>query len=196
MRVAVGKDIVRLIRGGGFGHGPNDAWIMVVVNFDVRGSDRRSHGGMDIFFFEEREAEQIRVTLGDGNDYANVGHCLSHGGLDIPTLIDGGEGNDLLIGGAGNDILIGGAGNDKLMGGTGNDKLHGGKGDDLLMGGSTANGNSPGALQAALAHWTAGDLAAALFDLGAITDDGVKDYLRGGKGDDVLIDGAGDKRKP
>jgi hypothetical protein len=38
-------------------------------------------------------------------------------------------------------------------------------------------------------------LAAALVDLGAITDDGDKDDLKGEQGFDELIDGVGDKLK-
>jgi Ca2+-binding RTX toxin-like protein len=53
-----------------------------------------------------------------------------------PSLIDGGDGNDLLWGGTGNDTLIGGTGNDALYGLAGNDLLVGGTGQDFLDGGS------------------------------------------------------------
>lgn len=57
----------------------------------------------------------------------------------IPSVANGGKGNDSLTGGLGNDILIGGAGNDMLDGGTGNDKLLGGAGNDSLDGGTGNN---------------------------------------------------------
>jgi Ca2+-binding RTX toxin-like protein len=65
--------------------------------------------------------------------------------LRLPTLLDGGAGNDwlwggrdndLLFGGEGDDWLFGGSGNDVLVGGAGNDHLAGGCGRDLLIGGS------------------------------------------------------------
>jgi Ca2+-binding RTX toxin-like protein len=48
-------------------------------------------------------------------------------------MIDGGEGNDILVGGTGNDALLGGVGNDILtdVGGSRN-SLDGGDGDDSL----------------------------------------------------------------
>ena len=46
-----------------------------------------------------------------------------------------------------------------------------------------------------MAHWVSDDLALALIDLGALTDDGDKDYLKGENGNDHLIGGVGDKLK-
>ena len=124
-----------------------------------------------------------------------MGKPFSAGRLGNDRL-KGRGGNGVLSGGAGKDRLDGSHGLDILIGGTGKDKLSGGKGDDLLIAGSTANEDDASALVAALADWTAGDLAAALVDLGALTDDGDQDDLKGGKGDDRLFGGAGDKLKP
>jgi hypothetical protein len=52
----------------------------------------------------------------------------------IPTIADGGEGDDVIIGGHGDDTLKGGDGNDELVGGDGNDNLHGEAGSDTLRG--------------------------------------------------------------
>lgn len=81
------------------------------------------------------------------------------------------------------------------IGGVGKDKLKGGRGDDLLIGGSAANEDDLASVDAALADWNSGNLAGALVDLGAITDDGDKDDLKGEKGIDHLIGGVGDKLK-
>ncbi len=110
--------------------------------------------------------------------------------------IKGGRGDDVLSGGSGKDKLYGRNGNDILIGGIGKDKLKGGRGDDLLIGGSAASENDFASLDAALTDWTSGDLAGALVDLGAITDDGDKDDLKGEKGIDELFGGIGDKLKP
>lgn len=101
-----------------------------------------------------------------------------------------------MVGGAGNDKIYGDKGDDLLIGGTGKEKMRGGHGDDLMVASSTANDNDVASLDAALADWTSGDLAGALVDLGAITDDLDKDYLKGDKGHDELFGGVGDKLKP
>jgi Ca2+-binding RTX toxin-like protein len=55
-------------------------------------------------------------------------------GLGGPQLVlNGGDGDDVLIGGAGNDRLLGGAGDDVLIGGGGTDVLDGGPGDNILL---------------------------------------------------------------
>jgi len=79
-------------------------------------------------------AEPAKDTLAidalDGNDgVVAVGLAASAVGL----VIDGGNGNDLLIGGAGDDHLSGSAGNDVLIGGRGQDVLDGGPGFDILI---------------------------------------------------------------
>jgi Ca2+-binding RTX toxin-like protein len=70
-------------------------------------------------------------------------HILGLGGDDIidasalpvgaSIVLDGGEGNDVVLGGDGNDMLLGGAGDDVLIGGAGLDALDGGLGDNVLI---------------------------------------------------------------
>ena len=55
-----------------------------------------------------------------------------------PSLLDGGDGDDLLRGGNGADNLSGGAGNDTLHGGTGANTISGGAGNDFLTALSSA----------------------------------------------------------
>lgn len=71
----------------------------------------------------------IAMVLCEGNDSATVA-----GSITLPTLIDGGEGDDRLNGGNGPNILLGGAGNDEIKGGSGNDILVGGAGADRIVG--------------------------------------------------------------
>jgi Ca2+-binding RTX toxin-like protein len=90
---------------------------------------------------------QIRVNGLNGNDRILL-EGKGPGGrqnITLPTVIDGGNGNDTITGGAGadringgsgNDILNGGLGNDQLFGGLGNDRLNGSAGDDALEGGA------------------------------------------------------------
>jgi hypothetical protein len=50
---------------------------------------------------------------------------------DLPSKIDGGPGDDLIVGGPSEDAIDGGLGQDILAGGPGADVLHGGDGEDL-----------------------------------------------------------------
>lgn len=100
---------------------------------------------------------RLRVSLGDGDDRANVGAVAEidagpgddtvnavdaniHGGpgddvLGGGHLIQGEQGADRITGGPGDDALVGGDGNDRISGGLGDDAAIGGPGDDFLAGG-------------------------------------------------------------
>jgi subtilisin family serine protease/Ca2+-binding RTX toxin-like protein len=74
----------------------------------------------------------IEVLGLGGNDYINLGSLLV--GVNVPAIVDGGDGNDTIYGGNGGNVLLGGRGNDLLVGGTARDLLIGGEGADLLYG--------------------------------------------------------------
>jgi len=74
------------------------------------------------------------ITLGDGDDAADLGSGTADGGAGDDTLIAG-SGVNTLTGGAGKDALKGGAGADVLDGGDDTDSLDGEDGDDVLRGG-------------------------------------------------------------
>src|SRR5262249_5233859 len=61
------------------------------------------------------------------------------GRINLPTILDGGDGNDSLVGGGGHDILLGGDGDDRLFGPAGRDILVGGRGMDHLFGGGAGD---------------------------------------------------------
>ena len=114
---------------------------------------------------------------GDGNDtlIGEGGQDDLHGGFG-DDHIDGGDnadelwghmGNDTLTGGGGEDVLFGNDGNDGLHGNDGNDSLAGGAGEDVLFGG---NGDD-------------------YIEGGSDTD---RDFLNGGRGDDLLVAQQGD----
>lgn len=73
----------------------------------------------------------FEVNAGAGDDSVVVAV-----GVNVPTTLRGGPGNDKLVGGSGNDKLIGGPGDDLLVGRAGSDSLYGGPGNDKLIGGS------------------------------------------------------------
>ena len=98
------------------------------------------------------------------------------GGLNVPSLINGGAGNDFLQGGPNSDTINGGDGNDRIEGKNGNDVLSGGNGNDFIQAGR-GDDNVSG---------DAGDDR--LF--GHIGDDSVN----GGVGDDDVLGGSGRDR--
>ncbi|MBQ66215.1 MAG: hypothetical protein CMH07_04725 [Marinovum sp.] len=100
---------------------------------------------------------------GDGDDQIRGGaHADQLWGDMGDDKLSGNKGNDTLTGGAGEDTLVGNRGDDGLYGNDGNDHLDGGSGEDVLFGG---NGND---------HLEGGS-------------DDVRDFLKGGRGDDLLI---------
>jgi Ca2+-binding RTX toxin-like protein len=73
----------------------------------------------------------VHANGGDGNDTITLDE---HNGPLPATLLEGGNGADVIVGGSGDDQLFGGNGNDTINGGAGADSLFGGNGDDRLDG--------------------------------------------------------------
>src|SRR5207237_3604126 len=93
--------------------------------------------------------------------------------IKLPTILDGGDGNDylaagtgsaILKGGSGNDTLVGGASRDFIIGGDGKDTLTGNGGDDLLIGGRTRFDDKSKVLVAMLDEWNSADYYAVRID--------------------------------
>lgn len=92
--------------------------------------------------------------------------------VGAPMLLDGGDGDDILVGGRGSDTLLGGNGNDLLIGGTlsvdGADSILGGEGNDILIGGLGADtlrgGGGSDLLMTGSTRFTP-DLASALYGI-------------------------------
>ena len=83
---------------------------------------------------------RIHINLYGGDDIFDATQS------SIPTIVDGGSGNDSIMGssstdrlygGAGEDLLYGFDGADHIFGGDENDELYGGKGADTLSGGKS-----------------------------------------------------------
>jgi Ca2+-binding RTX toxin-like protein len=75
--------------------------------------------------------DQLVINGGDGDDV-----LIATGTVGV--TLDGGAGDDILLGGDGDDVLIGGDGDDILIGGAGNDVLDPGAGDNVVIQGFVA----------------------------------------------------------
>jgi len=133
---------------------------VTLVDIDLAGAPGQTDGAGDSIFLEGTEGNDvIRLSVQDGvlvidglatqvriHNYQTGDeiHIAGLGGDDVidagampadgPLLIlDGGEGDDIVIGGAGDDTLLGGAGDDVLHGGPGLDALDGGSGSNILF---------------------------------------------------------------
>jgi hypothetical protein len=88
------------------------------------------------------------IVLCDGDDHATVA-----GTINLPTVIDGGEGADhlnggrgpnVILGGGDDDMIVGGDGQDLLIGDAGADRIVGNQGDDIMIAGSATGPSGAG----------------------------------------------------
>lgn len=93
---------------------------------------------------------------------------------DVPGIIRGHRGNDILTGGSGNDQIYGGPGHDTINGGAGDDHIDGGEHNDTIHG-NAGNDSLIGGRQNDVIFGDDGD-----------------DYLLGDRGADVLYGNDGD----
>jgi Ca2+-binding RTX toxin-like protein len=171
-----------------------------------------SDGGHTMGMFPLGELKRIEIRGLAGDDKISV-----TGALRVPTIIDGGDGNDSIAGGdtgaiilgrSGNDSLSGGAGRDVLIGGQGADIVKGGGGDDIVIGDATQADDDTNALFNILEKWNSSlsydERVKALRpnpeimrpnrvpDL-TLIDDGATDFLEGGSGQDWFLTLGSDK---
>ena len=76
-------------------------------------------------------AHQVRNIVADGGTQDDR---ITLFGVSKPSILRGGDGDDVVIGGESTDFIDGGRGRDELHGGGDNDTLVGSLGDDLLYG--------------------------------------------------------------
>ncbi len=150
VELKVRRDLLRVKTQ--FGHLPKSR-----VHFpatEVRRLEIYTVGGDDNIRADHNVDIPMIVDAGDGNDriQGGSGDDTLRGGLGNDVL-KGSAGNDILLGGAGIDILFGGTGRDILIGGKNSDLLLGGSDDDILVGGSTIHDQNDAALMAIRAEW-------------------------------------------
>ncbi|MEA2707504.1 MAG: hypothetical protein QOF78_105 [Phycisphaerales bacterium] len=121
--------------------------------------------------FTLASVKKIVINSLGGNDW--IEYSGRDGGLAIPGLINGGDGNDSISGGLGNDSISGGNGNDRIQGKAGNDIISGNAQNDRIEGG---DGN---------------DIISGNGGNDDLFGNNGNDQLNGGDGEDDLSGGAG-----
>jgi predicted lipoprotein with Yx(FWY)xxD motif len=94
--------------------------------------DFGNNGSAD-FSFDRTKISRIAVNAGAGDDVVRIDESNGVFTDTIPTLIDGGPGNDNLAGGSGAETLLGGPGNDVIDGNKGRDTALMGSGNDVFV---------------------------------------------------------------
>ena len=117
----------------------------------------------------EATLDRLEVRAGDGDDVIEASGVAAGA---IGLVLDGGDGDDVIIGGDGDDVLIGGEGDDVLIGGPGNDILDGGPGDNTVIQSLLGGGGAPA--RTTVQGFEAGAGAGDRVDLRAI--DGADDF--------------------
>lgn len=135
--------------------------------------------------FAAAMVESLLVDAGAGDDTVRINLG------DIPTTVQGGAGNDLLVGGIGNDLLEGGPGDDRLNGRRGNDRIIGGSGNDRMLGGSGHDELRGGIADDRLTGNAGNDRMYGGADNDRLNGRSGHDLLDGGDGNDRLLGGGG-----
>src|SRR5262249_6511527 len=90
-------------------------------------------GNGTVFSFARADIANIVVDAKAGDDDVRVDETNGVFSDAIPTILDGGSGNDTLAGGSGAETLLGGSGDDVVDGNRGNDQAQLGSGDDTFV---------------------------------------------------------------
>ena len=94
--------------------------------------------GYDILYFTSTKKVSLNVAAAHFEEvFGGNGVDVLDGAASTTSLmLDGRNGDDVLLGGSGADVLIGWKHNDRLEGGGGDDILRGDTGNDILVGGT------------------------------------------------------------
>ena len=141
--------LIALLSTGVIGWTGAEAWVppAIAFTFDAGSGVVTINGtvGNDVSTAAWETRNTLRVTRGTlSATYSSVKGIVFNGydGNDsftnsttLPSVIDGGDGDDILTGGGGDDFILGGKGQDTIYGKEGNDTMIGSAGSDTMSGG-------------------------------------------------------------
>ena len=136
---------------------------------------------------EQSDVTSIHVVGCGGRDHITVASSIS-----LPTLLEGGAGDDQIFGGSGNDVIDGGDGRDKLLGRNGVDRIFGGDGSDWIWGNHDGDSLFGGAGDDKIWGKLGNDHIYGEDGDDILYGNQGDDYINGGNGNDLLWGGTGD----
>ena len=124
--------------GGAAGDGAADSVTVdgtsgddvAIVSGDAAGTQVLGLAALVTITGAEAANDTLRIQALAGDDVVQATGLAANA---LKLVIDGGDGDDILIGGDGNDVIAGGAGDDVLIGGLGADVLDGGTGSNVVI---------------------------------------------------------------
>lgn len=100
----------------------------IIVQRSAKSEGAGVFGPWETFLLQDQDIDSIIADLGPGDDtFLNE--------TDLPSVISGNSGHDVLLGGHGPDQIYGGSGGDVIFGYGGADYIEGGPQSDILCGG-------------------------------------------------------------
>jgi Ca2+-binding RTX toxin-like protein len=169
-----------------------------VIDVSVSGGNVVVKVGNNSQTFTAADVKRLLVNAGNGNDKVNL-HTVN-----VPSSINGGNGNDSLIGGANNDSFDGGNGADLIdggVGGTGDDVHYFTRTENLVVtlddvandgGASDSNADNVKSNIEVVQGGSGNDRFVGSAANNALAGNGGNDTLLAGDGNDVLLGGLGD----
>ncbi|HEY1290900.1 MAG TPA: calcium-binding protein, partial [Burkholderiales bacterium] len=138
---------VNLAQAGGGGDGAQDNVTVnatggddvIVLAGDVAGISVLGLAAQVNVTGAEGALDKLHIVGGAGDDVIQASDVAPG---SIGLVLDGGEGDDVIIGSAGDDVLIGGPGDDVLIGNGGHDTFQAAPGNDTVIQGFAAGGGS------------------------------------------------------
>ena len=172
--------------------GVNDRIIVSESGADGQGNPEYMVRYNDIRFprssgtgYSAAEFSLVQIVGGGGNDYITMsGRCLA-------TVIDAGEGNDVVNGGTCDDSINGGPGRDMILTGEGDNSVDGGDGNDFIAARAGNDILRGGSGNDRIIAGNGGDLLDGGSGNDQLSADGGMDLLIGGSGNDILNGGSG-----
>lgn len=151
----------------------------------------RGHDTIKFTNTSNSEFTQLNIDAGIGHDLIDISGLKANTNDASFRVLDGGNGNDLIIGSDGNETLIGGRGHDTIRAGAGNDQIDAGNGWDFINAGDGNDTIDAGNGSDTIYAGNGDDVISAGNGWDFISAGNGNDTIDAGNGQDIIYAGAG-----